>query len=438
MTEAIRNNIAFYMLLIIWFVAGYISNVVPFVVIPVSVLLLRSKRMYGEILMGFLFVLVLSDNLEAATEFAETFKNVYIVMLLGIVAFDKSYFNWQNTIFRLYLPFFIVSAACLMYSPVISTAVQKNISYIILFAVVPVYFRSVFEKEGVSFIRNFILFIVIILMIGVLFGYVNPEVAFSHGSRWRGIFGNPNGLGVFLIVTALLGTICFDLFPETFSRRFKIVFWAIILIVVLKSGSRTALVAIIFFHLFIRINRISVFLSVFLFICLLAGTEFIINYSATVVRFMGLQNVFRVDTLEDGSGRLVAWYFAWKNIEESIFIGRGFAFDEHLMRSNFDYLSRLGHEGGVHNTYLILWLNTGLVGLIFFLRGFFLSFISASKNSPLAIPAMFAIMFSINFEPWLAASLNPYTILFLVVVVLLSESVFRQHEKPVEENEEAV
>jgi len=139
-----------------------------------------------------------------------------------------------------------------------------------------------------------------------------------------------------------------------------------------------------------------------------------------IISYLGLEEYLRVETLEEGSGRLIAWQFAWENIQDSMLIGKGFMYDLILMRTNFDWLSRAGHEGGVHNSYLILWLNTGLLGIVFFFRAFFLLFLRAAKLNAVAIPAMVAVMFSIFFEPWLAASLNPYTIVFLVVLTILS------------------
>jgi hypothetical protein len=44
-------------------------------------------------------------------------------------------------------------------------------------------------------------------------------------------------------------------------------------------------------------------------------------------------------------------------------------------------------------------------------------------------------MFSINFEPWLAASLNPYTTLFLIIVTLLTEDLFNIETEEPTENE---
>src|SRR5690606_33947912 len=173
------------------------------------------------------------------------------------------------------------------------------------------------------------------------------------------------------------------------------------------------------FLLFVRIFKFSPVLGFIGFIGVLFFINSITDLTISIIIELGLGDTFRIETLEEGSGRFLAWDFAWQRIQHYYFIGRGFGYDEHLMRSNFNYLSRLGHEGGVHNTYLILWLNTGLIGLAMFLRGFFLNFISAAKKTTIALPVMFTVMFSIMFEPWLAASLNPYTSLFIIALIAM-------------------
>ena len=96
----------------------------------------------------------------------------------------------------------------------------------------------------------------------------------------------------------------------------------------------------------------------------------------------------------------------------------------------------LNHQGGVHNTYLAVWLNTGLIGLALFLYGFFRNFIGKALGNYLTMPAMFAIMFQITFEPWFQSSLNPFTSLALLVIVLLQYEQPLGATQPVEEKQE--
>ena len=424
MLNSVKENIQFLLILVSWLIAGAFGGLAAYIIIPAFLFLLLMNERYQELFLGFLFILIISDNLEPAMGFAKGFKNLHI-LLFSLFFFARfKDFKTVNRLFVLFIPYFIVAIFCLLYAQAnLMTGIQKTLSYILLFLTVPNYVSHIYRMRGNDFLKDLLTFLIMLIIIGFLFRFVNADVAFSHGGRLRGVFGNPNGLGIFVILVFILYTAISHYNPSMFAVWEKRFIFLLLLYITYKTGSRTALVAILLFMVFARFYRYSPFLGFIVFLATLFATEFFMNNYAMIITAMGLQDVFRLDTLEAGSGRTIAWEFAWKEIQKSIFFGKGFAFDENLMRSNFDYLSRQGHEGGVHNTYLIIWLNTGLIGLLAFLRGFILIFIRASKNSNFAIPAMFTIMFSINFEPWLAASLNPFTILFLTLVTVLTDEV---------------
>jgi O-antigen ligase len=195
------------------------------------------------------------------------------------------------------------------------------------------------------------------------------------------------------------------------------------------SGSRSALIAVVLFYLFSRFYKFSPFLGFILFIAVSVGAEILSQNLVPIVQALGLSDYFRVETLEDASGRYIAWEFAWDAIQDNFWLGRGFSFDEWLMRENQDFLNDLGHQGGVHNTYLIIWLNTGIIGLLLFLRGYVVLAIKGAKNSAMAFPLFWMVLFSIMLEPWLAASLNPFTILFLIGLVILTNPLFQPYHR---------
>lgn len=422
MLSVIRENIQFGIILLIWLIAGAYGGLAVYAIIPAILFLLFMNERYQELFLGFLFILIISDNLEPAMGFAKGFKNIHILLFAFFFFVRFKDFAAVNRLFIVFIPFFLIAIFCLFYAEAnLITGMQKTLSYILLFITVPNYVSHIYRQRGNDFLKDLITFLIAIVVIGFLYRFVNAEIAFSHGGRLRGVFGNPNGLGIFVILVFILFTIVNHYHPSMFTIWEKRLIFLFLLYVTYKTGSRTALVAIFLFMVFARFYRFSPFLGFIVFLATLFATEFFMNNYAMIITALGLQNVFRIDTLEGGSGRTIAWEFAWTHIQKSVFFGKGFAYDENLMRSNFDFLSRQGHEGGVHNTYLIIWLNTGLIGLLAFLRGFILIFIKASKKSTLAIPAMFTIMFSINFEPWLAASLNPFTILFLILVTILTD-----------------
>lgn len=422
-----------FVLLLIWVFAGIYTGPGVYLIITASLFLLFANERFPEIFIGFLLIVILSDSLEDQMNFAKTFKNIYILMLFFffIVSINKQEFLIE--IYKYFIPYFILALIGLFYSPIFFISFQKLLSYILLFIVVPNYILRSYQIQGAYFFRNLIFFLFAIIVTGFLIRYYNFEIAYSHGGRHRGLFGNPNGLGIYMILFFIIFTIINHKFPELFSRIEIIILSFIMFYILYMTGSRTALIAVLLFYGFNQVFKYSTFLGFFLFLILMISMEFIIIYLPQIIIFLGLEKSFRLETLQQGSGRIIAWEFAWRNIQESFFIGKGIGFDEHLMRENRDFLSKAGHEGGVHNTYLIVWLNTGLIGLLTFLRGIFLVFIKGAKNNTYAFPALFAIMLSINFEPWLAASLNPFTSMFLIIVTLLTAPVF--NEELNEENE---
>src|SRR5690606_26458361 len=132
-------------------------------------------------------------------------------------------------------------------------------------------------------------------------------------------------------------------------------------------------------------------------------------------------------------GRYFAWQFAWEKIQPFFFFGGGFATDETIMRSHYRYLERMGHQGGVHNSYLSMWFNMGIVGLLVYFRSFVLLFIKAAKLSKGAVGVLFATLFSIMYESWLVGSLNPYTIMLLMIMTVISQPEIAQADEPEDE-----
>jgi O-antigen ligase len=83
----------------------------------------------------------------------------------------------------------------------------------------------------------------------------------------------------------------------------------------------------------------------------------------------------------------------------------------------------------VHNSFLGFWLNTGLVGLLLYLGAFLSKFIKAASYSILAFPIMLAMLFSANFEAWLMASLNPFTMQLFIILVFLNSPFFYEDKE---------
>ena len=137
-----------------------------------------------------------------------------------------------------------------------------------------------------------------------------------------------------------------------------------------------------------------------------------------IINALGLNLYFRLSDLESGSGRLYAWEFAWSEFMKQPIWGRGFYFEEWLFKVQMPFhLWATGHQGGVHNSYLVLLLNTGAVGfglLAYFFTRLFLSI----KHKKFLIPFLPAMASSAMFESWLATSLTAFILMFLISLMI--------------------
>lgn len=382
---------------------------------PLTWFLLLRRGYFEGLFIGFLITLIMSDSLEESMVFAAKIKPVYLLFLSFTLFTFRHKIVPRLNIFFAFIPFFLVASIALIWSETIGVGIQKTVSYILLYIVVPS-FAFYFLNNSKDFLRHLNYVTIGVLSLSLIFYVIVPDIGASHGERLRGIFGNPNGLGLYIIVSFLFYQFTNWRFKRQFSPKEHWLILGLFFMATILSGSRNALLSILIFYVFIFTFKRFRYLGIILSVILIP----VINYAAfnavEIIQALSLQEFFRVETLVEGSGRLIAWQFAWEHIQDYFFVGRGISFDEYLMRSNAVHLARLGHEGGVHNTYLILWLNSGLIGLFSFISAMFYLFFKAFKFDVLAAPILLTVLFCISFEPWLAASLNPYTSVYLIVL----------------------
>lgn len=424
MIDHVREHLNLYLLILLWLVAAVFGGPVIYALLPLSVIFLRSRSRYPDMLFGLLMVLILSDVSPGFLEMRKFKDAKYLMMIAisGVVILDRRIMVPMAGLFKVFAPFFLYALFPIVNGSDPVTGVSKTVSYGLLFLAVPNYVLYSFRQYRWEFIRNLILFIFTILAVSYLIYYVYP-VWVSLAGRYRGPFGNPNGLGIFCFLTIMLVTVATEMNKDVLSFREKLIVFGALGLMLVQCGSRTSLMATIMFVGFSRFFRLSPFLGFIGFILFLFAAEMVSSNLPQIVIALGLQEYFRVETLDDGSGRYFAWSFGWQKINEGGFFlfGGGFGNDEWVMRHNYVFLRSMGHHGGVHNSYLTMWFNTGLFGLLIFFRSFFLIFFKANKRVPIAFAVMFATMFSVLYESWLTGSLNPFTILLVAIMTILTE-----------------
>ena len=429
-------------LILIWVVVTIYLTPLIYALLPLSAFYLRAQDRWTDLLIGFLMVLVLSDMDPGLVPFRAIKSAKYGLMIaISIIYFlDTARFTPQAGLFPFFLPFFIYAFFPLVKSGEVIQGASKTISYGLLYLVIPNYVIMVFRRDGWSFFRNYFFFLVLILVLPYFLKYAQSWWVYMAG-RYHGLFGNPNGLGIFCFLNFMLFSVCTYLNKELFNFREKLLIQGVLVWMLVMAGSRTAVVASGLFFLFSRFFALSPFIGFIVFLAFAASIEYAQNNLVQIIQTFGLQKFFRVETLESGSGRYFAWTFAWSKINSDGFFltGGGFGNDEYVMRQNYDYLRAQGHDGGVHNSYLTMWFNTGLIGIMLYFYGFFTAFLAANKKAPIAFAVMFAVLFSVLYESWLTGSLNPYTIILLTILTMLTEDDvvnWRERAQQVPEGEE--
>lgn len=394
------------------------------ILIPASLILLFYKEMHKELLLGFFFILTLSDSRLASLSFAANVKNIYIVLFAIFFLFENKKINFKIPFINYIIPFLAVAFYCLQFSPIFSVSFQKTLSYGLLFLVIPNYVSMALDKYGTYFLKDIIWFVVVLLLVGIVLNFFDPLVTNLVG-RYRGILGNPNGLGIYVTLFTILFHTIVTLYKGLFNKKEILFIYLLCFLNLYMCGARSSLIATILFLFLSNFYKIDKFLGFLIFIILLFSYQFISSNIDSIILSLGMEKYFRLESLENGSGRLVAWALGWQNIQKHFFVGLGFNYTEYLYKLNYAYLSKLNHQGAAHNTYLTFWLDTGLVGLIAFLSGFVALFYKIRKVTSLVFPILYAVLLSNQFESWLTASLNPFTIQLIIIISIIYYKGFR-------------
>lgn len=441
MIIAYKQHSQFIMILAVMYVSGVWGGPIIYPMFPMFMLLFGIRKRYFELLITSLWLLMLADYVPVKNatyddlQFAKDLKFMVPLFLAGFLMMYREDFKPFPKLILWFIPFFIVVAIGLQYAINFSVGLEKTISYFLMMLTIPFYVSHLHREQGEYFWTAFFTFIIGMLSIGIVLRFAAPQIAMLEGKRFKSILGNPNGLGIFLNLTFMLWIIIRELKLANFTKKEN---WYIVLVIFISliwSGSRNGMMSIFLFYLISRVIKIHWFLAVITVVVVLTFNEQLFEGFVGVIEFLGLQDYFRIESIEEGSGRKIAWVFAWQEIQNYYFVGGGFGQDEQVMRPNYYWLSKLGHQGGVHNSYLSMWFDAGIAGIVAFFGAFYGIVFRAMKYNYLVLAFAINIMFNITYESWLVASLNPFTILFFTILTIFSGNlrdvlVTEQNEQP--------
>ncbi|MEO8148882.1 MAG: O-antigen ligase family protein [Bacteroidia bacterium] len=420
MIDFLKRYNTLVIMVFVWLFTGiYLGGQVTIILIPLCVLLLKIKNRHKEMFLGFLFLLAMSDSWSYSMGWARDVRNIYMLMLATFYFLDMKQYAYPSKIYLYFLPFLVWTFIVNFRNADPGNAFQKSLSYSLVLIIIPVYLKKILTEDGIEFLRDIGLFVGWLLMAGfILYPFMYDLVTLV--GRYRGVLGNPNGIGTFSYVFITFFFIVNSKFPELLTKQEKITIYGLIFTSLIFSVSRNGLMSIIIFFLFARFYRLSPFAGFALLVVLIVVFQIISQNITGIINGIGLGTVLRASSIENGSGRVVAWTFAWGFIQKDIFIGRGFDYDGQLFMEYKTMLGYLGHNGGVHNVFLGLWLCFGLIGVVLFYQALFRVIFKAAHSSYLAVPLLYGAIFSTSFEAWLMGSLNPFTVYFIMSLFLLS------------------
>jgi O-antigen ligase len=234
--------------------------------------------------------------------------------------------------------------------------------------------------------------------------------------------GNPNGLGMLCQIFFAFFTIVITQHKNLFPKQEIILVYALIFISVILSGSRNTIFTIFIFYAFYRFFKVSYFMGFVVMLLLAVVNQLVIANLPEIMTALGLQEYMRVEHIEEGSGRIIAWRFAWEQIQANPFVGNGMNYEVWLFKKFEVQLGRLGHIGNSHNSWLATWLNTGAVGLALFAYALVYRFVKLARETAFGLPLMYSLLFSATFEAWLVGSLN-VMVPFMLLIWSYFESV---------------
>ncbi|WP_143153107.1 O-antigen ligase family protein [Arenibacter palladensis] len=234
------------------------------------------------------------------------------------------------------------------------------------------------------------------------------------------------GISILMITPFLLEEIVLE--KKILLRISKILILLLSFYMVYSSGSRILMVSMIAIVLILlykyikpKINK-RVFFAVF-FVSVLAGLTILSFHPRTKLTWELLSKNKPLSKLDN---RLVTWDNALKIISEQPVFGTGLGDSKNEMfnayKKNGDTFE-LQNELNVHNQYLQIILESGLIGFFLFLC-FVYSFYQGAKEKGIYVQTVLIVFgFSFLIESVLSRNLGVFPLTFWIFILLLSDNI---------------
>ncbi len=327
--------------------------------------------------------------------------------------------------------FVIYALLSSFYSPVPSLSRERAITILLLYiSVFWIIWKYAYDQKPEKVVCLILNVTMLIFIISYLMLFISPHLSFLAG-RFQGIFQNPNSIG---ITCAILSPLSFWHFLETKKKTALFLFF-LILVALFLSASRSSINATViamgyFIYTHSKNYRPLVFFS-------LMSLILILTLVAQTITTHFLKVYIRPETISTLGGRINIWPPAVDLIMDRPFFGYGFGVEEKILSLKYAILRQ--HVGGyIHNSYLGMLLQLGIVGFIIFYGPLFILLLKElfSRRDTATPLLRYALQASVIagllcciFESWVYSVGNAQALPFWIIVMLLAFYRYQDKER---------
>lgn len=417
----------FLVFLPLYFLVVFIHPVLVWLLCLFVLAFYRLQGKNRHLILNFFIVLIFADHFRTVFDTFAALRSVIVVAMTFFSIFDLIKKKYRlNNLFLLIVPFIACASFSAIYaSPIPLVALIRSTSYLMVFFISTHFIYFELKRNNYEFFRDILYFTAWVFLLGII---LMQFLDLYYIYRYKGIFRNPNGVGLYSIISFIFYFIYWQ------ARKYRpdlpklplLFFFVLMIFSLIEANSRNALGSIIIIMgVFWVLNSRPFFKFLYLGVFLPLGIFIISNFSIVeIINFIGLGEYLRVESLEDGSGRSLSWAFALTIIPQKLYWGGGFYYEQYVYLNYVSEPLQIFREmSSSWSTYFALMLNTGLVGTSVFVITI-IKFLGFTKHRVLGIAIMFGILFSMIYEAWLSASLNSYTIYLFISITILNDEAF--------------
>ena len=250
MKKSIIFSINIFIIIFCWVFTAYFSIFTSQLLIFSTFIFLAFKDLKYHLFVVYFLFLVLSDSRLDFLAFISSIKPFVSLLFyfIAILIIRKSKFSSSLIKIKFFFPFIILVLFNYFINGFEIMIFQKSISYVLIFIIVPFLVEDLLI-DNIKLIKNIIYIFVFILLISFITYYFAEDISFLKG-RYRGVFGNPNGLGIFCLLFFFILEFSQKKHNVSFRKYEKIIFLALIFISLILTQSRTCLLAIFIYYVF--------------------------------------------------------------------------------------------------------------------------------------------------------------------------------------------